>query len=355
MQFSPKKLGDGFKHLIDWMMGGRFGQEIRVSLQTHQQQRSELQSNADAESALRSLLYTKVTNGLAREMSCSRKAQFDTEVGSFLVKHKGNLRTSQAMTDLAALVQRYSVFKITQGNANEWVQKVFGGYPTLRTFTEDQHRLRKNGEKGLLGDKGTDHYLRDLGFFDRAPVDRHERRFLIRTGIFHAFTTKGRQDPLEYDCLHDALTTFSLFCLQGKKVAAIDLGSAPGLVDLFVWFYCAEDKYNVCGKTPKCVECRLNDACLYGLANIQSAIARAQTMQEYGLADADVNRLLHEIESSRRLPTERIDWAKIRHWANEDPDGLVLNLKQFGMERSAVRAFLKKAGLTPRQIDGYYP
>jgi hypothetical protein len=354
MQFSPKNLGDRFKDLIDWMMRGGFGQEIMGSLQTYQQQRAQLESDPDADSALRSLLYTKATNGLAREMPCSRKAQFDSEVDSFLVKHKGNLRTEGATADLAALVQRYSVFRITQGKADEWVRKVFG-YSTLMTFTKDQHTSRKNGKKALLGDKGTDHYLRDLGFFDRAPVDRHERRFLIRTGIFHAFTTKGRQDPLEYDCLHDALTTFSLFCLQGKRVAAIDLGSAPGLVDLFIWFFCAEGKYDICGKTPKCVECRLNDACLYSLANIQSAIARGQTMQEYGLAHAVVNRLLHQIERPRPLAIGRNDWAKIRLWAQKDPDGLALSLRQFGMDRSAAREFLKRAGLTPGQINGYYP
>jgi hypothetical protein len=283
-------------------------------------------------------------------MPCSRKAQFDSEVDSFLVKHKGNLRTPGATADLAALVQRYSVFRITQGKADEWVRKVFG-YSTLSTFTEGQYRLRKNGKKALLGDKGTDHYLRDLGFFDRAPVDRHERRFLIRTGIFHAFTTKGRQDPLEYDCLHDALTTFSLFCLQGKRVAGIDLGSAPGLVDLFIWFFCAEGKYDICGKTPKCVECRLNDACLYGLASIQNAIAKGQTMHEYGLGERETQQLLRTVEISERPRASRGDKTQMREWARQDPNGVALCLKREFQDRRKARSFLRYISLSPSEAD----
>jgi hypothetical protein len=53
MQFSPKNLGDRFKDLIDWMMRGGFGQEITGSLQTYQQQRAQLKSDPDADSALR--------------------------------------------------------------------------------------------------------------------------------------------------------------------------------------------------------------------------------------------------------------------------------------------------------------
>jgi hypothetical protein len=52
-------------------------------------------------------------------------------------------------------------------------------------------------------------------------------------------------------------------------VEGIDLGHAWGIVDLFIWYFSAEkDGYNICGSTPNCEKCNLNDVCLYALTNI---------------------------------------------------------------------------------------
>lgn len=355
MQFSPKNLGDEFKHVIDWMAQNKFGQDIKNSLKAYQRQTNDLSSNADAESALRLLLYTKVTNGLAREMRPSTKGEFDSAVNYFLAKHNQNLRTSQAMTELGALIEKYHIFGITEEKANDWVAKLLRNYQTLRDFTQDQYKLRKQGKKALLGDKGIDHYLRDFGFFDIAPIDLHEKRFIIRTGIFHAFSTQGKQDPLDYDSLQDALTTFCLFHLKGKIFQGIDLGSAPGIVDLFIWFYSADKKYERCGSTPNCAECNLNDVCLYYSTSIKRSVSLGQTMPDYGLDSAAVRQLVQQTQGVRPGRAERSNWAPIRQWAKNDLNGLVQSLRQYGMNRGAARAFLRKAGVKPHDIDTYYP
>lgn len=350
MQFNARNLGDRFKHTIDWMIEGRFGQEIKRWLKTYQRQQSDLLNDADAESALKLLVETKLTNSFYRPLPEPRRQQFQLDFDSIIRKHVHNLRTSQAKDELTSLIVNYSILRIAEGKAKEWVEKLLGDYPTLRDFTEELYSVRRNGKKGLLENKGADHYLRDVGHWDIIPIDVHERRFLVRTGIFHTFSLPGRQDPLGYGSLQDALSTFCLFCLQGKIFEGVDLSSRPGIVDLFIWFYCADKKYEICGSTPKCGECGLNDACLYGLASIQNAIARGQTMQEYGLSKENIDQLLQQVPKSRPSKPGGINWSSMRQWAQDDPDGLALSLKQYGMSRSHARAFLKKAGLIPDEI-----
>jgi hypothetical protein len=52
-------------------------------------------------------------------------------------------------------------------------------------------------------DKGIDELLRDCGYFDRVPIDIHEQRFKVRTGIFQQYSPSC--DPLDKREYHEAL------------------------------------------------------------------------------------------------------------------------------------------------------
>ena len=163
MEFDIGSFGSKFKDTIGWALEGKCSQKIKDDLKNYQKLKHEFSTTPDPKGALKLLVETKVTNSFAREMSDSRKSEFDADLNSFLGNHKQNYRTPQAMDELTALIVKYSIFRIAEQKAKDWVKKLLGDYPTLKDFTEDLYRLRKKGGKGLLGNKGADHYLRDVG------------------------------------------------------------------------------------------------------------------------------------------------------------------------------------------------
>jgi len=141
---------------------------------------------------------------------------------------------------------------------------------TIRGWTEKLYNLAREDKTEILGEKGRDNYLRDFGYFDRVPMDRHEMRFIVRTGIYHNYSTRDRSDSLERSHLQTALANFCRIELAGFEVDEInntlnrrlDLGHAPGVVDLFVWYFCSPRLYAVCTKKPRCEGCLLREPCM---------------------------------------------------------------------------------------------
>ncbi len=117
-----------------------------------------------------------------------------------------------------------------------------------------------------LGFKGACDTLRSLGYFDLVPIDIHERRFQIRTGII--YYAPSSLDPKEEKYYVTALREFCKRNLKGVKIfKGIDLGEAPGVVDWIIWYlsctrtsrYCK----GVCTAKPKCNICPIKDMCFY--------------------------------------------------------------------------------------------
>jgi hypothetical protein len=159
------------------------------------------------------------------------------------------------------------------------------------------------GIDGLITDKGADHYLRNVGYWDIAPIDIHEKRLLLRTGIFHRFSSKKEgQDPLETRSLQKALTWFCRCCLNGKTVEGIDLSCSPGIVDLLIWFYCSDEKHNICGKVPKCNQCQLAEVCFLHIAEKQQP-SQPQCAREKGAAEPQVRQVSQPRSSAVPAPT----------------------------------------------------
>ena len=122
--------------------------------------------------------------------------------------------------------------------------------------------------KANIGRKGRDNILRDCGFFNRIPIDVHEQRFLVRTGIFHKCASLKDADPTDYNHLAAAMSRFSRDELNGLEVNGIRLSEAPGLVDLIIWYFSQEKteeeiSLGICAKSPKCGKCPLKALCVF--------------------------------------------------------------------------------------------
>lgn len=137
---------------------------------------------------------------------------------------------------------------------------------SLKLWLEDRHAKTDDEDDYLkeihFGHKGINNLLRDCGFFDRAPIDVHEQRFLSRTGVHATYSKRG--DPLSKSDYHEALTNFCRKELTGLKVGQYDPGSTPGLADLAIWYFCARNHGNVCASTPNCNICPIRESCLFG-------------------------------------------------------------------------------------------
>jgi hypothetical protein len=123
-----------------------------------------------------------------------------------------------------------------------------------------------------MGRKGCDNILRDCGFLNHVPIDVHEKRFLLRTGIFHMYSSPNDSDPEDYD---DLATTMRRFCENELKTLELDgvhLSQAPRLVDLIIWYFSQEKtekkvSLGICAKNPQCKKCPLISLCLFARLN----------------------------------------------------------------------------------------
>lgn len=254
MGFDITRFAEEFKKTVSWMLANRYAQKIKEDLQLFQHNKNRLTVDSNPLEALRLIAELLATGGFRLR----KPIGFDREMGSFISKYGTNFRTLQAGTELVRIV----------GNRKEENVKQLLYYPTIKEFTENLYELAKQGKTLVLGEKGRDNYLRDFGYWDRIPIDRHEMRFLVRSGMFHSCSTKDKSDHLEKSHLQNALSLFCKRYLRGYVVEGVDLGDAPGVVDLFIWYYCAEGRYNICKNAPNCRECNLNGVCLYAITNL---------------------------------------------------------------------------------------
>jgi N-glycosylase/DNA lyase len=73
-----------------------------------------------------------------------------------------------------------------------------------------------------IGMKEASHFLRNVGYFDLAIVDKHVMRFSINSGLVRPFKTLTRSRYLEIE--------------RKLKELAHQLGMSVGILDLFIWY-----------------------------------------------------------------------------------------------------------------------
>lgn len=249
-----------FQETIDWMLEGRYGQRIRNAIAGFCLSRDRLANDPYPLDEFKEVVKTKLTSGL--HLKLRRGNTFEDDWASFCHEHGPHFQTQQAVDGLTALVNANSA-RALKGNQAQLFASELLGRGTLRGFNRALYDLRRDGRDTELGEKGADHYLRKVGYFDIAPIDVHQRRFLVRTGIFHRFSGAGK-DPLEYRHLQGALVAFCTHINNARQVDSIVLSNSAGIVDLFIWYYCADGRYAICGKDPLCSQCGLSAVCYLG-------------------------------------------------------------------------------------------
>lgn len=260
MRFDIVKFAEEFKQTIDWMLNDKYGDELKVQIQRIKDNIIKLAKNPCYPDALARIVEIIISQAFYY----NKPPDFESEMETFIKKYKTNFRSGQE--DLMILAEKLAPPRIKE-QAKRSIKELLTNYSTIKDFTKKLYDLSKQGKKDILGEKGRDIYLRDFGYLDRIPMDRHEMRFIIRTGIYHANSVRNKSDPLKKSSLHESLTQFCSKYLGRKTVEGIDLGTAPGLVDIFIWTYCGKGKYDICGSTPKCNECKLKGKCLYAVTN----------------------------------------------------------------------------------------
>jgi len=262
VSFNISLLGEKFKLLFNDLLKGKFGNEIKNDIKTFNQNIKEMEANPNCPQALKLLIELIITNSWYYQTPASFGTQFDHYISKYGSQGFQTADGRKELLNLAKLAPARIRSKAIQ-KVNTFVDQLKG--KTIKSWTENLYRLAKKNETTVLGEKGRDNFLRDFGYFDRIPMDRHEMRFIIRTGIYHACSLQNQFDPLEKRHLQAALVYFCGKFLSAEKIEGMDMRKAPGIVDLFIWYHCSKEKYDSCGKKPRCGECILSGCCLLSI------------------------------------------------------------------------------------------
>jgi len=182
------------------------------------------------------------------------------ETSSFLDGIYG--KDSKARKDIEVKIGKFlRSLKDLENRLRLWPEK-----ERLKRFEQEFKEILMNDAK--IGKKGCDNLLRDCGFIDYVPIDVHEERFLLRTGIFHKHASTDKYDPTDYEHLSEAMKAFCRKELKNLRINKTSLSDAPGLVDLIIWYFSQEKteqkkSLGVCAKVPKCNRCPLTSICLF--------------------------------------------------------------------------------------------
>jgi hypothetical protein len=271
--FTANNLTKGFKKLLEKT---EYKKQIEKDISDFLKNKKELIKNPDSTVALQKL----------GELIASRNYYRSKYAKLFLEEFKkienlgaGSLRTNKGKQKFLRIIRKVAFQK------DDAVKKIHAlleelNQKSLREWTEDLHTLSLSGKGDkILGPKGRDIYLRDMGYFDRVPMDIHEMRFIIRTGIYH-LCSRSLFDPLEKDDLQEAMVNFCKEHLSGLRISGINLSKSPGVVDLIIWYHCADppDGFSICAVEPKCLKkksaCPLSTACLFAISKNKAGISK---------------------------------------------------------------------------------
>ena len=259
--FNPDNLASGFKHLLE---DADYRRSIEKNVNDYLENKEKLATDPDSMVALGKLGELIASNNYYRGKYAELfRKEFESaeqlESGFFTIE-----KSKKILKDIIGKVafrpdiakKKVSVLlkELKQKSVREWTRQLY------------ILSLKGRGTE-ILGPKGRDIYLRDMGYLDRVPVDIHEMRFIIRTGIYH-HCSRNLFDPLKKGDLQNALVIFCKDHLRGLSVHDLDLSKNPGIADLIIWHHCADPPgLGICAAKPKCLEkktiCPLSEACLF--------------------------------------------------------------------------------------------
>ena len=268
------EFADDLKAFFPELLKRDFGDTIREDIRDFKQDMIGLRENPNYHKALERIVNLIMTNSWWRPLRRDDYNEYERQFNRYYSKFGDEgFKNNEGKKKLLSIVNRFAT-----SNRRKAVQKTSGLIEiltyrdiTISDWTKNLYNLAKNRKTEILGDKGRDNYLRDFGYFDRAPLDRHEWRFIVRTGIFHHHAKREESDPQDRDHLQAALVNFCNKQLDGFEVDEIndclgqrlDLGKSAGMVDLFIWSYNADERYSICGRQPQCRRCILSGSCMF--------------------------------------------------------------------------------------------
>ena len=251
-----------------------FGKTIIEDIRDFKENIIGLRKNPNYHKALERIVNLIMTNSWWRPLRPDDYNEYERQFNRYYSKFGGEgFKEIEGKKKLLSIVNRFATAnrKKAVQKTSELIEILIDRDITISDWSENLYSLARNRKTEILGDKGRDNYLRDFGYFDRAPLDRHEWRFIVRTGIFHHHARREESDPQDRNHLQSALVNFCNNELAGFEVEEInnclgerlDLGKNAGMVDLFIWSYNADERYRICGKVPQCHRCILSDSCMF--------------------------------------------------------------------------------------------
>lgn len=167
------EFADDFKALFPDLMRREFGDKIKEDIRDFRENVVGLRENSDYHKALKRIVELIMTNSWWRPLSRDNYKKFERQFSLYHSKFGDDgFRTRDGKRRLLDIVERFATSN--RGKAVQKVSNLIGildnRNDTIRAWTENLYNLARNGETEIFGDKGRDNYLRDFGYFDRAPM-----------------------------------------------------------------------------------------------------------------------------------------------------------------------------------------
>jgi len=231
------------------------------------------------------------------KIECERLSKEDKECllkdlcSQILVQGRSSRGVTTQIIDLEKTIQKWDIENFEGNLSNIGMSekkkeklRAIINYMKENSISSWIKELHKGGNSvPRMGPKSDDDFLKDHGFYEHVPIDRHTQRFLFRTGIIHWYLKKGvgsKEDILalfginyeeKYKLFQRILVEFcKVFCddvYAPSPKGELRLSENPGIIDIAIWRHCGEDiKHgckNICGNIPKCDKCGFSETCLW--------------------------------------------------------------------------------------------
>ena len=263
---------EGINRLIeeyrDWLE-----KKIKEGLEWRDKIENNKLSEKDKETLLRDICVQILIQGRSSKGVKTQIKEIEKKIGKWSIENLESNLASIGMSERKREKLKEILSCLKTHFISEWIIKL--------------HRDEIKDKKCRMGLKSDDDFLKDHGFYEHIPIDRHTQRFMFRTGIIHWYLKLHPEEDIlnllsdvyekRYKLLRNAIIEFcKTFCkdiniqVMDKK---LNLAENPGILDILIWRHGGEDEElgckNICGKKPKCEKCVFKHSCLHYLLEVK--------------------------------------------------------------------------------------
>lgn len=212
ISFNPANLRSGFEELLG---KNEYKERIKADLNRFMKNKEELEKDPDYIGAIEKIGELIASNNYFRPWPVGLFIEnFDKRVRPL---GSNFFRTQQGQDTLIEIIESVAIKRET---AVRKIKEILTELKSksVKDWNKTLYAQSQKGEETNLGPKGRDIYLRDMGYLDRVPIDTHEMRFILRTGIYHLCSQR------EFDPLKKAITY-----LNTRGTISLLVGSRKGM------------------------------------------------------------------------------------------------------------------------------